>query len=69
MRKRTVWAKLLGVEQTVVERVEFDEQEGAIVAAVRPRRRERNRCGHCGRRCGRYDAGRDAGAGGHSMWG
>ncbi|MGH2450862.1 MAG: ISL3 family transposase, partial [Candidatus Limnocylindria bacterium] len=57
MRKRTVWARLLGVERTVIERVELDEQEGAIVAAVRPRRRQRNRCGQCGRRCRRYDQG------------
>lgn len=57
MRKRTVWAKLLGVERTVIERVEFEEEEGAIIAAVRPRRGQRNRCGECGRRCRRYDQG------------
>lgn len=57
MRKTKVWARLLGVERTVIERVEFDEETGAIVARVRPRRGERNRCGQCGRRCVRYDAG------------
>ena len=56
MRKKTVWARLLGVEQTVIERVEVEE-EGAVVAAVRPRRGERNRCGQCGKRCRRYDQG------------
>lgn len=57
MRKRTVWAKLLGVERTVIERLHFDEQEGIIVIAVRPRRGQRHRCGECGRRCRRYDQG------------
>ncbi len=57
MRKKTVWAKLLGVERTVIERVEFEEEAGAIIAAVRPRRGERNRCGDCGRRSRRYDPG------------
>ncbi|MBI2170377.1 MAG: ISL3 family transposase [Actinobacteria bacterium] len=57
MRKKTVWAKLLGVERTVIERVELDEAEGVVVARVRPRRAERSRCGKCGRRCRRYDQG------------
>ncbi|MBU6422857.1 MAG: ISL3 family transposase [Chloroflexi bacterium] len=57
MRKTKVWARLLGVERTVVERLDFDEQEGIIVAAVRPRRGQRQRCGECGRRCRRYDPG------------
>lgn len=57
MREKTVWAKLLCVERTVIERVEFDEAEGIVVAAVRPRRGQRQRCGACGRRCRRYDPG------------
>ena len=36
MRNARLWAGLLGVEKTVVERVVFDEDEGVIVASVRP---------------------------------
>jgi transposase len=50
-----VWARLLGVERTVVEDVCFDED--ALVVAVRPVRRERSRCGICRRRCRGYDQG------------
>ncbi|MGI5241051.1 ISL3 family transposase [Dactylosporangium sp. CA-139066] len=57
MRGARVWARLLGVEDTVVERVEFDEQEGVIVASVRPGRGQRRRCGVCRRRCPGYDQG------------
>lgn len=32
MRKRTVWAKLLGVERMVIERVEFDEVPAVAVS-------------------------------------
>ena len=49
MRKERVWACLLGLERTVVESVEIDE-EGHVVVAVRPHHRERDRCGVCGRR-------------------
>jgi len=45
VRSTTVWPALLGVEKTVVERVEFDEDEELLVAQVRPRRRSRSRCG------------------------
>jgi transposase len=52
----------LGVEKTVVESVEFEEGDdrdggGRLVAHVRATRTARGRCGMCGRRCGRYDAG------------
>jgi transposase len=52
-----VWAGLLGVEKTVVERVDFDEAEGVLVASVRPGRGQRRRCGICRRRCPGYDQG------------
>ena len=55
MRGATLWAGLLGVEKTVVERVEFDE--GVVVASVRPGRGQRRRCGVCRRRCAGYDQG------------
>lgn len=60
MQSRTVWRRLLGVEKTVVEDVEFEEDlDGTVglVAHVRPTSRAASRCGRCGRRAGRYDAG------------
>ena len=41
MRSKRGWARLLGVERTVVEQVELDQDADAIVAAVRPVRRQR----------------------------
>ena len=59
MRKRSVgvraWARLLGVQKTVVESVE--EEDGAIVIGVRPICSQRDRCPHCRRRCPGYDLG------------
>ena len=59
MRKRSVgvraWARMLGLEKTVVEAVE--EEDGAIVISVRPRYSQRDRCPHCRRRCPGYDQG------------
>ena len=57
MRNARVWAGLLGVEKTVIERVEFDQDTGGVVAHVRPVRGERGRCGVCRRRCPGYDRG------------
>lgn len=57
MRNATLWRALLGVEKTVIERVEFDEDEGVVVASVRPARRVAGRCGRCGRRSSWYDRG------------
>jgi transposase len=57
VRGTTVWPALLGVEKTVVERVEFDEDEETLVAHVRPRHRAKSRCGLCRRRCPGYDRG------------
>jgi transposase len=51
-----VWARLLGLRGVVVEDVMLDG-EGEVIVAVRPGFRERDRCGVCRRRCGRYDAG------------
>jgi transposase len=47
----------LGVENTVIEDVEFDEGAGIVVAHVRPRRPAKGRCGACGRRGSWYDRG------------
>ena len=57
MRFKKVLARLLGVERSVVERVEYDEQEDAVILSVRPRWRQRDRCGICGLRSARYDQG------------
>jgi transposase len=52
-----VWARLLGVERAIVEDVEWEEMTGALVVSVRPRARDRGRCGMCRRRSPGYDAG------------
>jgi transposase len=41
----------------VVEGVEFDEDEQAVVVSVRPRKATKRRCGRCGKRCPGYDQG------------
>ncbi len=55
MRGGRVFVRLLGLGRAVVE-VWVDE-EGAVIVAARPRRRELARCGVCGRRCPGYDQG------------
>lgn len=57
MRDVSLWRGLLGVEKTVIERVEFDEDAELLVAQVRPTKRQRGRCGVCRRRSPGYDAG------------
>ncbi len=39
MRNARLWHALFGVEKTVVEGIEFDEDEQVLVARVRPTRR------------------------------
>jgi transposase len=51
-----VWAGLLGLQRAVVEDVGLGS-EGEVIVSVRPGWRERDRCGVCRRRCGRYDPG------------
>jgi transposase len=63
VRNASVWARLLGVERTVVVAVEFEAGEGVLVCHVRPVKAERGRCGVCRRRCGGYDQG-----GGRRRW-
>ena len=57
MRNATLWRSLLGVEKTVVEAIDFDDETGVLIASVRPTGSMHNRCGSCLRRCPRYDAG------------
>lgn len=64
MRDVSLWRSLLGVEKTVIERVEFDEDEEVLVAHVRPIKRQAGRCGICRRR----SPGRVGGGGDHWIW-
>ncbi|QFG26977.1 ISL3 family transposase [Actinomadura sp. WMMB 499] len=60
MLNKRVWKRLLGVEHTVLERLEAEETTAGgllLVAYVRPDALRALRCPHCDRRCGRYDAG------------
>lgn len=57
MRNASLWRALLGVENTVIEDIEFDEDAELVVAHVRPRRASRGRCGMCGVRAPWYDRG------------
>jgi transposase len=57
VRDATLWQRVLGVARIVIERVEFDDDDGAVVVSVRPRKRARQRCGRCGRRAAWYDRG------------
>lgn len=63
MRNARVWARLLGVDKTVIERVEYDEDAELVVVHARPARGARRRCGSCGRRSPGYDNG-----GGRRQW-
>lgn len=57
MRLKRVVARLCGVEKSVIEGVEFDDGEQALVVGVRAKSKERGRCGICRKRCPGYDAG------------
>ena len=57
MREARVWRALMGLENTVVEDVVFDEDAGVIVVQVRPTASRRGRCGTCHRRSPGFDHG------------
>src|SRR4029450_4718556 len=57
VRSARLWARLLGVEDAVIQRVWFDEQAEAVVVAARPHKHLQGRCGRCGRRCRGFDRG------------
>jgi transposase len=59
VQNATLWRALLGVGKTVVEDVEFEQDELRLIAHVRPRARARARarCGRCERRSPVYDRG------------
>jgi transposase len=59
VQNATLWRALLRVEKTIVEDIEYDEDEQLLVAHVRlrARARARSRCGRCDRRSPAYDRG------------
>ena len=56
MRGTRLWAGLLGLKAAVVEDV-YCGREGEVIVVVRPRWRERDRCGVCRRRSPGFDLG------------
>jgi transposase len=56
VRRTRVWARLLGLQQAVVEDVQIGSED-EIVVVVRPVWRERDRCGVCRRRSPGFDLG------------
>ena len=57
MRNASLWRAMLGVENTVIEHVEFVPEAGLVVVGVRPARASKGRCGTCGARASWYDRG------------
>ena len=57
VRSARLWARLLGLDRAVVEGVEFDEDEQAVIVSVRLGKATKRRCGVCGKRCPGYDQG------------
>ena len=57
MRTARVWRALMGLENTVVEDVVFDEDAGVLVVHARPTASRRGRCGACNRRSPGFDQG------------
>jgi len=57
VRSASLWKRLLGVERTVIEGIEFEQDDDLVVACVRPRKGARQRCGRCGRKAPWYDRG------------
>jgi transposase len=58
VRDSTLWRALIGVENTIVEGVDYDEQRQVVIVRVRPVARRQHRCGRCERPSRRYDQGR-----------
>ena len=57
MRNSSLWRALLGVERTVIEGIEFEQDDDLLVAHVRARKGARQRCGRCARKASWYDRG------------
>src|SRR5260370_32530008 len=65
VRTARVWARMLGCENTVIEGVDWRQDDAGdgggprltVVASVRPYKRQAGRCGVCGKRRPGYDQG------------
>ena len=65
MRSSRLWGKLLGCESTVIEDVDWHEEDSGdgsapalrLIVHVRPHKRLAHRCGICGKTRPRYDNG------------
>ncbi len=58
MRSTRVWKRLIGVDdRTIIEGVEFEDDDEQVVVHVRPRRPTKRRCGRCQRVSPGYDNG------------
>lgn len=55
MQNASLWRTVLGVESTVIEDIDFNDDARAIVAHVRPARATRERCGACRSKASWYD--------------
>lgn len=60
MRTTSLAKMMVGVENVVVEGVEWDDGRQAVMIDARPYKSHACRCGRCGRRAPRYDDGRGA---------
>lgn len=57
MLSASLWRRVLGVEKTVIEGVDFDDEQEAVTVRVWPTRGAASRCGKCQRRSPGFDAG------------
>jgi transposase len=57
VRSSSLWSKLLDLDATVVESVDFDDLDESVGVSVRARRGARRRCPRCRRRCPGFDRG------------
>jgi transposase len=58
VRSARVWKQLIGVDdRTVIEDIEFADDDETVVVHVRPRRPKKRRCGRCERPAPGYDHG------------
>ena len=58
VRSARVWKRLVGVDdRTVIEDIEFADDDETVVVHVRPRRPKRRRCGVCETPAPGYDTG------------
>lgn len=58
MRNQSLWGRLLGLKDAVVQDVTLDESSGQVMVHVRIGARAAGRCGRCLRRAPGYDRGR-----------